>query len=75
MSAAKIRGEALYFTYVTGLTIGYGDLVPKHAMARILALLIGLLGTVFTGLVVAVTVHALTAAVRSSRIGRMGRIE
>ncbi|WP_280821143.1 potassium channel family protein [Pseudaminobacter soli (ex Li et al. 2025)] len=57
-------GEALYFTFVTGLTIGYGDLVPKHAIARILALLIGLSGIVLTGLIVAVSVHALGAAVR-----------
>ena len=29
-------GESLYFTFVTGLTIGYGDLAPKHTMARLL---------------------------------------
>ncbi len=34
--------EALYFTFVTGLTIGYGDFTPKHVSARLLALLIGL---------------------------------
>lgn len=56
--------EALYFTFVTGLTIGYGDLVPKHLVARMLALLIGLSGIVLTGLVAAVTVQALNAADR-----------
>ena len=35
-------GDTLYFTFITGLIIGYGDLVPKHAVARILALVIGL---------------------------------
>ena len=29
--------EALYFTFVTGLTIGYGDFTPKHVSARLLA--------------------------------------
>lgn len=54
--------EALYFTFVTGLTIGYGDFTPKHASARILALVIGFAGIIFTGLVAAVTVKALSAA-------------
>jgi hypothetical protein len=53
--------EALYFTFVTGLTIGYGDLVPKHLIARILALLVGFSGVVLTGLVAAVSVRALKA--------------
>lgn len=57
-------GETLYFTFVTGLTIGYGDVTPKHAVARILALLIGLCGIVLTGMVAAVTVQALDAADR-----------
>ena len=52
--------EALYFTFVTGLTIGYGDFTPKHVSARVLALLIGFAGIVLTGLVAAVTVKALS---------------
>jgi len=51
--------EALYFTFVTGLTIGYGDITPKHLSARVLALVIGFSGIVLTGLVAAVTVQAL----------------
>ena len=27
-------GDAVYFTFVTGLTIGYGDIVPRQALAR-----------------------------------------
>lgn len=57
-------GEALYFTFVTGLTIGYGDLTPKHALARILALVIGFSGIVLTGIVAAVSVQALGEAAR-----------
>ncbi|WP_152223568.1 potassium channel family protein [Pseudomonas sp. SCB32] len=52
-------GDGLYFSFVTGLTIGYGDLVPKHALARFLAIVIGMSGIVMTGLIVAVGVHAL----------------
>ena len=59
--------EALYFTFVTGLTIGYGDFTPKHLSARLLALVIGLAGIVLTGLVAAVTVQALNAAGRDRK--------
>ena len=34
-------GDALYFTFITGLTIGYGDMVPRQALARALAIGIG----------------------------------
>lgn len=54
-------GESLYFTFVTGLTIGYGDFVPKHFLTRLLAVLIGFSGIVLTGLVAAVSVQALRA--------------
>ena len=53
--------EALYFTFVTGLTIGYGDLTPKNLSSRVLAVLIGFAGIVLTGLVAAVSVQALRA--------------
>ncbi|MDQ6436806.1 potassium channel family protein [Mesorhizobium sp. LHD-90] len=53
--------EALYFTFVTGLTIGYGDLTPGRFSSRLLALVIGFAGIVLAGLVVAVSVQALRA--------------
>jgi hypothetical protein len=55
-------GEALYFTFVTGLTIGYGDVTPKHLVGRLLALIIGLAGIVLTGLIAAISVQALRSA-------------
>ena len=58
--------DALYFTFVTGLTIGYGDLTPRHVMSRVLAVVIGLAGIVLTGLVAAVSVEALRAAARDA---------
>jgi Ion channel len=57
--------EALYFTFVTGLTIGYGDYAPQHLVTRLLAIAIGFAGIVVTGLVAAVAVQALKAADRS----------
>ncbi|MEJ8824831.1 potassium channel family protein [Variovorax humicola] len=58
-------GDGLYFSFVTGLTIGYGDLVPRAAFTRLLAILIGLCGIFLTGLVVAVGVQALRIALDS----------
>jgi hypothetical protein len=55
--------EALYFTFVTGLTIGYGDLTPKHLASRLLAVEIGFCGIVLNGLVAAISVQALKATV------------
>ena len=53
--------ESIYFAFVTGLTIGYGDLAPKTPLARVFAVLIGMCGIVLTGLVAAVAVKAITA--------------
>ena len=55
-------GKSLYFTFVTGLTIGYGDLTPKHVLGRLLAIVIAFAGVVLIGLVAAVTVQALGTA-------------
>jgi hypothetical protein len=52
-------GESLYFTCITGLTIGYGDLVPKHFISRLAAVVIGIVGVVLMGLIAAVAVRAL----------------
>jgi hypothetical protein len=68
MAVALVEGwpltEGIYFAFVSGLTIGYGDLVPKAPVARALAIAIGLTGILLAGLVAAVGVNALQAAVR-----------
>ena len=59
--------DGLYFAFVSGLTIGYGDLVPKATLARVLAISIGLTGILFAGLIAAVGVQALQSALRDAR--------
>lgn len=61
--------EALYFAFVTGMTIGYGDIVMQTPIGRLVALLIGLVGILFTGLVVAVLVHAVRQSYEESEKG------
>ena len=58
-------GDAIYFAFVSGLTIGYGDLVPTEPLSRVLAVCIGFTGILLTGLVAAVGVRALERAAKS----------
>jgi hypothetical protein len=50
--------ESIYFAFVSGLTIGYGDLVPKSLLTRALAVAIGICGILLTALVAAIAVKA-----------------
>ena len=59
--------DTLYFAFVTGLTIGYGDIVMKTPGGRLIALLIGLVGILFTGLMVAVLVYAVRESLTESQ--------
>ena len=51
--------ETIYFTFVTALTIGYGDLAPKLIISRMIVLAIGFSGILLTGFVAALSVRSL----------------
>jgi hypothetical protein len=51
--------DSIYFAFVSGLTIGYGDLAPKTLVTRVLAIVIGICGVLVTALVAAIAVKAL----------------
>ena len=53
---------SIYFTFVTGLTIRYDDLVPGHFGTQLMAVVIGFSGNLLTGLIAAVGVRALQEA-------------
>jgi Ion channel len=59
--------DGIYFAFVSGLTIGYGDLAPKGGLARVLAISIGFTGILLGGLVAAVGVHALQSIAQAQR--------
>jgi hypothetical protein len=59
--------EAIYFTFVSGLTIGYGDFAPTGPLARVLAVGIGLSGVLLVGLIVALAVRALESISKRQR--------
>ena len=62
-------GDAVYFTFITGLTIGYGDLVPKQTLARALAIGIGFFGLFITALIAAIAVYAMHSALTNGGSG------
>jgi Na+-translocating ferredoxin:NAD+ oxidoreductase RnfE subunit len=55
--------ESVYFAFVSGLTIGYGDFAPKFLLTRVLAVIIGLCGLLMTALLAGIAVKALTESV------------
>jgi hypothetical protein len=61
--------DAVYFTFITGLTIGYGDLVPRQALTHALAIGIGFLGVFATALIAAIAVHAMRSALTDDGSG------
>ncbi|CAB3761927.1 potassium channel family protein [Paraburkholderia humisilvae] len=57
-------GQTVYFCAITALTIGYGDVVPTTMLGRIDAVVLGLVGLLFTGLIVAAAVRGVQEAAR-----------
>ena len=59
--------ESLYFAFITGLSIGFGDIAPQTTWGRVISVGIGLVGIIFVGLTVAVATRALAATVADLR--------
>jgi len=49
---------AFYWSLITALTIGFGDVRPVEKTPRMLSILIGILGIMFTGIIVALIIAA-----------------
>ena len=59
------RFDALYWSFITATTIGYGDLRPTRRVSKALSVLIGIVGLVLTGIMVAIALRAATDAFAS----------
>ena len=59
----KDIGSSIYFAFVTGFSIGYGDIAPVTTLGRFVAVSNGFWGIVFVGLVVAINTRALRKTV------------
>jgi voltage-gated potassium channel len=54
--------ESVYFAFITALTVGLGDVVPKSTAARFITIILAFIGVVLVGVIIGVTVHALETA-------------
>jgi hypothetical protein len=65
---AKLEGlssrDGLYFAWVTGTTVGYGDISPTTGPAQVLAISVAILGIVLTGITVSVALEAAKVAIQ-----------
>jgi len=56
------RFDALYWSFITASTVGYGDLRPATRMSKVLSLVIAFTGLIFTGIIVAIALQSATEA-------------
>lgn len=58
----KIEGwswyDSLYHAFINATTVGYGDFRPSDSRAKFLSIVLAFVGLVFTGMVVAIALHA-----------------
>ena len=60
------RLDAVYFAFITATTVGFGDFYPKITLSKYLSIVIAILGLIFTGIVIAIAIHAANYAFRHS---------
>jgi hypothetical protein len=60
--------DSFYWSFITATTVGYGDIRPLARVSRIIAIIIGFLGLVLSGIIIAVAVQATTLS-----LGQTGR--
>lgn len=67
------RFDALYWSFITGLTIGYGDIRPVKRVTKCLAIVIGLAGMMLTGIIVAITIQAASKSFEINVLQSLGQ--
>jgi len=54
--------DTLYWSFITAITVGYGDFRPVRRLSKALSVLIALVGIIFTGTIVALAIHSVSTA-------------
>lgn len=65
--------DSVYWSFVTASTVGYGDIRPMKKVSKMISIAIALIGIMFTGIIVAVTVN--TTKIALEEHGDMGLVE
>ena len=58
--------EGLYWSLITATTVGYGDIRAAHKRSRVISVVIAFIGLMLTGIIIAVTVHAASIALKTN---------
>jgi len=53
----------LYLSFITATTVGYGDITPVSYVSKLVAVILGLIGIVLTGLIVGITIEAIRLSI------------
>lgn len=62
------NSDSLYYGFITATTVGYGDMTPTTGLGKIYAIILAVIGLVFTGIMVAVAVEAAGAVFDQLRV-------
>ena len=50
--------DSLYYGFITATTVGYGDITPNTGRGKFYAIVLAIIGLIFTGIMVALAVEA-----------------
>jgi voltage-gated potassium channel len=54
--------DSLYYGFITATTVGYGDMTPSTGRGKFYAVILAMIGLIFTGIIVALSVEAANTA-------------
>ncbi|MEM1157408.1 MAG: potassium channel family protein [Verrucomicrobiota bacterium] len=68
------RMQSVYYTFITGTTVGYGDMSPLKGWSRFLAVFIAFCGLLLTGIIVSIAISSMELSIKESGIAdELGR--
>jgi len=61
------RYDALYWSFVTATTLGYGDFRPSRKISKVLAIVIAFTGIILTGIIVSLALYSASESFKIDR--------